>query len=261
MIEVDSEDIFYRYKYLPFNEGSLKVITEGTIKFTCPLAFNDPFDCQPVSIVSNNVKKSDVYGRLVPDINLPPAKRLMLENRVAKIIENSIGSGRVQQKVLEKIGVLSLSKKWDSVLMWSHYAGFHEGFVVGFKYMKSEEIDEFKAPFDIVPLPVSYSKKRYIDDLATETSPSDTEDALLRKGYDWKYEDEERVLDVFRGPDIHPYNRALRLYCVIAGAKITQENLKLLKAAVNKTSRELGRNVILRRAKLSIETYSIELHD
>lgn len=41
------EDVIYLYKYLPFNEGSLCVLTEGTVKFTSPLNFNDPFDCLP----------------------------------------------------------------------------------------------------------------------------------------------------------------------------------------------------------------------
>ncbi len=38
----------FRYKYLPFNEDSLKIISEGTIKFTDPEDFNDPFDCDPI---------------------------------------------------------------------------------------------------------------------------------------------------------------------------------------------------------------------
>lgn len=64
MIEVDSEDVFYRYKYLPFNEGSLKVITEGTVKFTCPLDFNDPFDCQPVAYIDKQVRKKNISNGL-----------------------------------------------------------------------------------------------------------------------------------------------------------------------------------------------------
>lgn len=260
MIEVDSEDVFYRYKYLPFNEGSLKVITEGTVKFTCPLSFNDPFDSRPVSIISRDVKKSDVYKRLVPAIPLAPAKRLALENRVANIIEKSISTGLVQQKVLQRIGVLSLSKKWNNVLMWSHYAGYHEGFVVGFRYIKSD-IDDALEAFDIVPLPVKYTDERYVEDYTNDLTTNDAENALLIKGCDWKYEDEERVLDLKRGPDIHQYNRSARLHCVIAGAKITPENLIILKAAVKAASKELGRKILLKRAKLSDVKFSIELHD
>lgn len=41
------------YKYLPFDEGSLRIITEGTIKFTLPSEVNDPFDCAPDYETSN----------------------------------------------------------------------------------------------------------------------------------------------------------------------------------------------------------------
>ena len=64
MIEVDSEEVFIEYKYLPFNEGSLKVITEGTVKFTCPLEFNDPFDCQPVAYIDKQVRKKIISNGL-----------------------------------------------------------------------------------------------------------------------------------------------------------------------------------------------------
>ncbi len=36
-----------RYKYLPFNEGSTCIISEGTMKFSSPDEFNDPFDYSP----------------------------------------------------------------------------------------------------------------------------------------------------------------------------------------------------------------------
>lgn len=35
------------YKYLSFSKESLKIITDGTVKFTKPSEFNDPFDCFP----------------------------------------------------------------------------------------------------------------------------------------------------------------------------------------------------------------------
>ncbi len=40
-------NFFFIYKYLPFTEGSLKVLDENTLKFTHPDDFNDPFDCLP----------------------------------------------------------------------------------------------------------------------------------------------------------------------------------------------------------------------
>lgn len=260
MMDKDNDKQFFRYKYLPFGTDklSLNVIKKGTIKFTCPKDFNDPFDCQPMSKVMRDVKKSDLYQRLVPDIELPPAKRIIVRNRLANLIESSITSGLVQEQVLNSIGVLSLSKIWNSVLMWSHYAEFHKGFVVGFKYVNTEAVD-FIDPYNLFPVPVKYSEDRYVEHYNEQTSRSDAESSLLRKGISWEYEEEERVLDVSRGHGIHNYNRELRLHCVIAGARIEPENYILLKDAVKTASKELGRNIKLKQAVLSKEKFAIEI--
>ncbi|MGU5740146.1 DUF2971 domain-containing protein [Aeromonas caviae] len=260
MMDVDNDKEFFRYKYLPFgtDKKSLDVIKKGTMKFSCALEFNDPFDCQPVSKIIRDVKKSDIYRRLTPDYQLPPAKRLLVANRVANIIESTISSGIVQQEVLKKLGIASLSKTWNNILMWSHYAEFHKGFVVGFKYSNSETID-FTDPYNMYPLPIDYTEERYVERYNDKTSRSDAEKALLRKGKSWAYEEEERVLDVFRGPGIHKYNRELRLHCVIAGAKIESENLVLLKNAVKIASKELGRSIKFKQAVLSKEKFAIEI--
>ena len=39
----EEKDVVYRYKYAPFDAGALKMVTEGTIKFSDPRQFNDPF--------------------------------------------------------------------------------------------------------------------------------------------------------------------------------------------------------------------------
>lgn len=33
------------YKYVPFDENSLNIITEHTLKYSAPNNFNEPFDC------------------------------------------------------------------------------------------------------------------------------------------------------------------------------------------------------------------------
>jgi hypothetical protein len=56
------------YKYLPFSDGSLKILSEGTIKFSKPSEFNDPFDCAP-DHKSDNIEeflesRSDLVDRV-----------------------------------------------------------------------------------------------------------------------------------------------------------------------------------------------------
>lgn len=261
-MHIDNDKEFFRYKYLPFgaDKKSLNVITEGTIKFTCPLDFNDPFDCQPVSIVIDDVKNSSLYKRTIPEIKISPAKRLTLENRVAKAMKSHVGTGRFQEKVLSIVGVLSLSKTYNNILMWSHYAEYHKGFVVGFRYDMAELVDT-QLPFELPVLPVNYSNERKHFNYFVDERDYDVAGALLTKSDDWKYEEEVRVLDLIRGPGIHNYDRSKRLHCVIAGAKIEAENLKLLKIAVKSASKELGRKIHLYQARLSDKSFSIEIND
>ncbi|MNL70647.1 hypothetical protein D3C87_1956840 [compost metagenome] len=84
---------------------------------------------------------------------------------------------------------------------------------------------------------------------------------LLVKSPQWEYEQEERAFTFNQGPGIHNYDRQRRLYCVIAGAKIEPENLKLLKDAVLKASDELGREIKFKQAKLSDKSFSIDIND
>jgi len=44
----DNNDYIDCFKYLPFDDGSLAVLTQGTIKYTRPMRFNDPFEVLPV---------------------------------------------------------------------------------------------------------------------------------------------------------------------------------------------------------------------
>ena len=41
----EDEKYFYLYKHVDATDGSLSIIRNGTLKFTKPQNFNDPFDC------------------------------------------------------------------------------------------------------------------------------------------------------------------------------------------------------------------------
>ncbi|MES9903809.1 MAG: hypothetical protein ABW168_14180 [Sedimenticola sp.] len=56
------DETILRYKYVPFSEGSLSIIKEGTMKFTPPTEFNDPFDCAP-DIDANEYVKHVSIGK------------------------------------------------------------------------------------------------------------------------------------------------------------------------------------------------------
>ena len=74
------EHVIYRYKYLPYSAPALEVLVSGTMKFTCGLEFNDPFDCHPyfdLSHIDNIHKVRPALFKAAGDRRgLSPAKRI-----------------------------------------------------------------------------------------------------------------------------------------------------------------------------------------
>jgi hypothetical protein len=97
-----------------------------------------------------------------------------------------------KRELNNRIGILCLSKRCDSVLMWSHYTNSHKGFVVGFDpnhhFFKKQDTDET----DIGDLrEVQYSQDRptiSIPDMNLTTKH------LECKNIEWEYEKELRLI-------------------------------------------------------------------
>ncbi|MCR3907558.1 DUF2971 domain-containing protein [Aeromonas hydrophila] len=264
MMDVDNDKEFFRYKYIPFGEDklSLNIITKGTIKFTCPLYFNDPFDCQPV-VSTESLHETNAFKRAVAllpkDMGLVELK--IKKDKMVNDLKHRIISGEYISTFLKTVGVLSLSRQYDNALMWSHYADYHRGFVVGFRYANPEDlkenVEDMKAG-NIIPYIVDYSKNKPV---YTPSSNGFDMSVLLTKDDVWKYEAEERAFTWSEPPGVHPYDRAKRLHCVIAGAKISKDDLALLRNAVQQASKELGRKIKFKQARLSEKTYDLEFVD
>lgn len=242
-----------RYKYLPFNEGSLCIIKNGTMKFTSPSEFNDPFDCDPEMDKDKHLNyikgRKDLFIKAGDSLGLSPAERIQNKSIILKRVENAIQDGELSQKLVKEfVGICSLSRDPLNLLMWAHYAKNHTGFVVEFCIpMKAKKYNEEDALKWLVPLKVEYEKTKPI------VNPEDKNHVIcdkyfLVKGLDWKYEQEERVVDSLRGYGIHPYERKTVLKSVIAGMRMSEKHFVTLKNTVATINIELGINVAVYRA-------------
>ena len=232
------------YKYLPFNIGSLKILTQGTIKFTKPSDFNDPFDCDPIH-ESENVeefleKRPDLLEKVAKHWNLSGPQICEKKPHMIANLRNAIDKGLLGQPASDNVGVCCLTKDPLNLLMWAHYANNHEGFVVEFD-IPSESYDKPKNKVEffelLVPQEVIYSSKRPIvsfDDSLDKT----VEKQFLTKGKEWKYEHEERVVDYIRKAGIHKYDKETILFSVIAGLRMEQSNYDLLETIVRRINEE-----------------------
>ena len=259
-----------RYKYLNFSEGSLCVISEGTMKFTAPSCFNEPFDCAPDfdrdKQVEYFMQQKEAIMNISDQHGQSPSQRLMYKKRLRKKVENEVKEGKYASVFLDELGVCSLSRTPLNLLMWAHYAKNHTGFVVEFSipipknsgfsdYEVTKSINE-----NLVPFPVQYEEEKPIID------PHDHEMVnmvknFLTKGKDWEYENEERVIDYVRGKGIHPYNRKKILKSVIAGMRMSSDNYQSLKKIIDDVNNKLGIEVELFRASPVKRTYALEVTD
>jgi hypothetical protein len=258
----NEEDVIYRYKYLPFSDGSLKTLTESTIKFTCPPDFNDPFDCKPFYDTTNieNVPhlRPDFFKEAGNRMGLSPAKRIMGKGQFVARLKNRFDEGNFAEEIVSKIGVVSLSKNALNILMWSHYADFHRGFVLEFRIpIIGTRQDVTLTNERLLPFEIEYDAKRPHIEIGTELPDSLINKLVLTKSLDWAYEEEDRVVDHERGPGIHSYRRNEILSSVIAGMNIESNSFEILNSTISDLAVISELDVTLYKAEEKKDEYKL----
>lgn len=110
------------YKYRDYSMWPLEMLTKREIYFSTPQQLNDPYDCR-ISIrqaLSQAVQQAIGGACAKLTERLEQLRKL---DHVYERMEADIGS----------VGVFSMSKRPDNVVMWAHYADNHAGFCAGFK--------------------------------------------------------------------------------------------------------------------------------
>jgi hypothetical protein len=138
------------YKYL--RPERIDVLNNLKIRFTQVSALNDPFEYFPA------VSSSD----------RDPFKEIEFQRRIRSITESTLG-------------ILCLSKTPSNILMWSHYAASHSGFLI--------EFDSNHGYFNHGTSEVRYSHNR--PRMLAKAGDQAT-DIFYTKGIDWRYEKEVR---------------------------------------------------------------------
>jgi hypothetical protein len=261
----DEENVIYRYKYLPYTEGSLKTITDSTIKFTCPLEFSDPFDCKPYYDTTN----IDQLPRMRPDLfiaagnrrGLSPAKRIQAKGKFIARLKNRIHVGDFSKESISRVGVVCLSKNALSIPMWSHYADFHRGFVLEFRIPTAGGKKDIALVNErLLPWPIQYREERPRIRIGAETPDELVDKVVLTKSTVWAYEEEQRVVDHYRGPGIHHYRRDEILCSVIAGMNIEDRNYSNLQSIIKEIVSDNQVNLSLFKAQEKNDEYRLVVH-
>ncbi|WP_439185785.1 DUF2971 domain-containing protein [Carboxylicivirga taeanensis] len=170
-----------------------------------PRWFTDPFDCRiPPYLESLDTKeKTQAYvdGIIVRNFehlkNSGKDIKVLMDSYTARLTNNLEKEQEFANKILFngqdlRLGVLSMSKKWDSILMWSHYGDFHKGICYGFNEEKMRNSEKFCGG-GIVKYRNDFPKLDPLEKQRMKNSFIQTH----TKAKKWKYEKEYRFFKYF----------------------------------------------------------------
>lgn len=161
------------YKYLDA-DGGLMMLYNRTLMFTNATQLNDPFDCHPAYI--------HLSGEM-------PAPYKSWSPEIVSWLEYN---KRLQRR--DKTYICSLSKVYDSILMWSYYSK-HSGICIGLDMEKTRKyLNRMTGLF----LGCPEQEVQYRDVVNEPNSIKDSNDFLCyhfaTKAKEWQHEQEVRLL-------------------------------------------------------------------
>ncbi|OJW45939.1 MAG: hypothetical protein BGO60_03340 [Thiobacillus sp. 65-1059] len=265
------------YKY--FGPERIDVLAKCMMRYSPLGAFNDPFEGRPevTSLVSADFARESLAEALQQEAKSAyaqfpqEAQAALTYETWEQLLAKELKSKEVEilqtidertpefrnlmfQKLDELLGALCLSEVPDSLLMWSHYAASHTGFVLEFDARHSH-FNEGKGPED------EFRHLRRV--LYREARPSgmlidfDGVDFFLVKSSHWSYEREWRIFRPLSDADVvipgQPYGVHLfpfpanALRAVIFGARASEETKEAIRMSI-RTNQSL-RHVRLRNAR------------
>ncbi|SET89403.1 DUF2971 domain-containing protein [Pseudomonas graminis] len=170
------------YKYVTA-ETAMRIL-KGSIKFTQPGAFNDPFELLPQFIVpAESEGKEAGFSFCV----ISPRRKGLDRSHIPgpDKLRSDVHARQIVNSLNDSVGILCLSKNPDSLLMWGHYAKEYSGAIIEF-----DETHEFFKGLN----PVKYQKRRPVYNLSDFVNLQVPIADLCVKPSVWSYEREVRLV-------------------------------------------------------------------
>lgn len=192
-------EVFYKYVT---SDTAKAILKTQTIRWGCPLTFNDPFDTQTefqVDFMNDagfvddfmNILVTLVYGDEEPVFEHQgtlmmssiimglrkirdriPKERFQLDTQeglregIGNVLDNLKDINKEWSEYISKSRVLCVTEKFDNLLMWAHYAEDHKGLVVELKCLPEYDtaLCAAKSIKYVDKMPAMVDKKEFIKD-------------------------------------------------------------------------------------------------
>lgn len=155
------------YKYQPINTYSLQNLSEDQLWISKPSAFNDPFEFKFELKNPRNINKHQSYNDFLSEMKNFGVICLSTHPSIASDFE--IDDSNIHP---------------ENMLMWSHYANDHYGFVLGLRKNNDIQKVRYSNDFPIIEI-----------DKPETTTIRQMLNAMYTKQKCWEYEHEYRIIN------------------------------------------------------------------
>ncbi|MDX2367979.1 MAG: DUF2971 domain-containing protein [Colwellia sp.] len=239
------------YKYRPFDTYTLNMLSNSEVFYANPTSFNDPLDCKPTLTIDvsfleleqlcfkmleieygTNKATAEIdscrYYATEPE-NIGAKER---ESYHCRLLSNEIT--RLLHLKMKKRGVLSLAGRWDSCLMWSHYADEHKGVCLEYDMKEAITFDskDVKYNEDRALLVSSIVDWIYNPSLFSQADIDDK--YFFTKAKAWEYEKETRFLENDQGVSSAPFHLSAVYFGMRCAPAVISSIIKLMDGTRNK---------------------------
>jgi hypothetical protein len=224
LFEVLTTRMFYHYS--DFDTSIDKILLKQTLRFSDPLTFNDPFDCNENLLKTYNTREvlENVLKNWEKNISREERRRLQREVMKPSVQADILKTER------KKFKIACLSKVHNEVLMWSHYAKKHSGICIGFEFPH-----QYGEKFILCPV-------KYLTKISPIDGNTDINRSILywltTKSKRWDYEHEIRAIT-----KLNSHNEYLDISFdfkfvkeIIFGCKVSDQTIKEAMSKIRKSN-------------------------
>ncbi|MES2330974.1 MAG: DUF2971 domain-containing protein [Bacteroidota bacterium] len=199
---------FTLYKYRDWkNPNHKSIVLSNELYIPTVGEINDPFDFKipPDYTFLDTSEKQEAYILYLVESALPTLvkNQINIQNKIAEL--KIAFANQEHKKILEfeyalhtnsmidrHYGICSFSKRWDSILMWTHYSTSHTGICLGFNSTEIEKLQYFGL-WGAVEYRNEFPKINPLDPASLESMFIESH----TKAKDWEYEQEYRFVKLW----------------------------------------------------------------
>lgn len=167
------------YSFRPISKYALYDLESSSITLSNPKTFNDPFDCPIFSYLKKSREESNRDNLYMEKAYERFKIRCFVCNR-------SFEDGNLKVSDPEE----TIVDEYKNFLMWSHYADYHRGMCIKYKFDKSFSVNKLSNDLCFLG-----NVEYYRDFPKSKYGSLDIVESLLYKNDIWRYENEVRLLN------------------------------------------------------------------